>query len=143
MTTHLRSALPQDIAALAQLIGELGYPTSTEEMARRMAAIADRADIATFVAEIDGVVGGMITLSVSPSLYRSDLLGAITVLVVSPAFRGRSIAPLLVEHGEAWLRAQGAGRAAVHPSTSRADAHRLYERLGYENTGSRLTKSLT
>lgn len=139
---HIRLALPDDIAALALLIGELGYPTSTEEMATRMAAVVGRSDIATFVAEEDGVVAGMITVSVTPSLYRSDLLGAITVLVVSSAFRGRGIAPLLIQSGEAWLRQQGAGRSAVHPSIARADAHRLYERLGYENTGSRLTKAL-
>lgn len=138
----IRPARPDDTPMLAQLIGELGYPTTPDEMAQRLAAIAGRTDFANLVAEEDGVVAGMITVNVTPSLYRSDLLGAITVLVVSSAFRGRGLAPLLIEAGETWLRQQGAGRAAVHPSTARADAHRLYQRLGYENTGSRLTKAL-
>lgn len=138
----IRPAQPADTPALSQLIGELGYPTTPDEMAKRLAAIEGRDDFATLVADADGAVAGMITVSVSPSLYRSDLLGAIAVLVVSSAFRGRGLAPLLIEAGEGWLREHGAGRAAVHPSTARADAHRLYQRLGYENTGSRLTKAL-
>ncbi|MGK9231487.1 GNAT family N-acetyltransferase [Inquilinus limosus] len=138
----VRHATAADAAALAHLMAELGYPTSPEEMAARMEAIRGRADHATFVAEEGGVVAGMVGVTVSPSLYRSDLLGAIVALVVSSEFRGRGIAALLVDRGEQWLRHRGAKRATVNPSTHRQDAHRLYARLGYEHTGLRFSKAL-
>lgn len=84
----------------------------------------------------------MISVSVSPSLLSSELNGAIVVLVVSSTFRGRGIAPALITHGERWLRQHGANRATVNPSIHREPAHRLYNRLGYEHTGLRLTKVL-
>lgn len=138
----VRPSAAADLSALAQLMTELGYPTSTTDIAARMAIIDARADFATFVADLDGLVAGMITVTVSPSPLRSEPNGAIVALVVSSAFRGRGIAPALVERGEIWLRQHGATRATVNPSIHREPAHRLYDRLGYEHTGLRLTKAL-
>ena len=138
----VRPSRAADFPALAQLMTELGYPTSTAEMEARMAVIDAHPDFATFVAELDGLVAGMISVFVSPSLLRSEPNGAIVALVVSAAFRGRSIAPALIVRGETWLREHGANRATVNPSIHREPAHRLYNRLGYEHTGLRLTKVL-
>lgn len=137
-----RHATAADGPALAQLMTGLGYPTSTEEMAARMEALRGRTDHAAFVAEADGVIAGMVGVSVSPSLYRSDLQGAIVALVVSSRFRGRGIGALLVGRGDQWLRDSGATRATVNPSLHREDAHRFYARLGYEHTGLRLSRTL-
>jgi GNAT superfamily N-acetyltransferase len=139
---EIRHASAADFPALADLMTELGYPTSIEEISVRMAAIRDRKDFATFVAEADGEVAGMICVSVTPALYRDGLGGAIVALVVSSAFRGRGVAPLLVERGERCLLDSGADRATVNPSIARADAHRLYSRLGYAHSGLRFTKAL-
>ena len=108
----------------------------------RVAALDARTDIATFVAATDTGLAGVIGLQISPVLYRDDPNGAITALVVSPDARGQGIAAQLVAHGERWLLDHGAHRVSVMPSTHRADAHRLYERLGYAATGTRFTKSL-
>jgi GNAT superfamily N-acetyltransferase len=138
----IRHASAADLPALAHLMTELGYPTSIDEMAARMDAIRDRKDFATFVAEADGDIAGMICVTVTPALYRDGLGGAIVALVVSSAFRGRGVAPLLVARGEGWLIDNGADRATVNPSIAREDAHRLYSRLGYAHSGLRFTKAL-
>lgn len=138
----VRAAHQGDVSALARLMGELGYPTADAEMAARWAVIAARSDIAAFVAEVDGAVAGMIGVSVSPSLYRADMVGAITALVVLPEARGHGIAPALIETGERWLAEHGCEKVSVQPSSSRTGAHRLYERLGYAHTGLRFTKTL-
>jgi ribosomal protein S18 acetylase RimI-like enzyme len=139
---HIRPATPADAPALAALMAHLGYPADTNAIVARLAIVDARADIATFIAKTDAGVAGMMGLQVSPVLYRDDLNGAITALVVSPDFRGQGVAAALVAHGERWLVDHGAGRVSVMPSTHRADAHRLYERLGYAATGTRFTKSL-
>ena len=142
MNIEVRPACLGDKIMLTPLMAELGYPTSPDELAVRLATILAREDFATFVAEVDGTIAGMICVTLAPSLYRDGLQGAIVALIVSPAFRGHGLAALLVERGEHWLASNGARRAAVNPSTHRGDAHRLYARLGYEATGTRFTKTL-
>ncbi|MCM2451958.1 GNAT family N-acetyltransferase [Agrobacterium vitis] len=127
---------------LANLMTELGYPSSVEDIAMRMDVMAGRDDYAAFVSVDQTIVSGMIGLSVSPSFYRSGLGGAIIALVVSPDFRGRGIAASLIAYGEQWLRDRGADRVTINPSNHRLPAHRLYHRLGYENSGIRFTKAL-
>ncbi|CAM5542304.1 Aminoalkylphosphonate N-acetyltransferase [Mycolicibacterium aubagnense] len=139
---EIRPAISRDVSSLAHLMTELGYPTSTEEMAARMAALVDRTDHAVFVAVEGALAAGMIALSTSPSLYRDDPQGAIVALVVSSRFRGRGVGALLVEYGESWLRQNGVSYVTVKPSVHREDAHRLYSRLGYEHTGLRFSKNL-
>jgi hypothetical protein len=47
----IRSAQSADVEALANLMSELGYPTSSEQMRRRFEAISDDPSYATLVAE--------------------------------------------------------------------------------------------
>ncbi|MCE6073587.1 GNAT family N-acetyltransferase [Agrobacterium vitis] len=139
---EIRPAIKSDFPMLANLMTELGYPSSVEDIAMRMDVMAGRDDYAAFVSVDQTIVSGMIGLSVSPSFYRSGLGGAIIALVVSPDFRGRGIAASLIAYGEQWLRDRGADRVTINPSNHRLPAHRLYHRLGYENSGIRFTKAL-
>ncbi|MBN7804836.1 GNAT family N-acetyltransferase [Agrobacterium rosae] len=137
-----RIAIHADFPELALLMGELGYPTSLDEMTFRMSALAKLDNYEAFVAVEAESVAGMIGLSITPSFYRSDLAGAIVALVVSPHFRGRGVAALLVACGERWFAERGVDRVSVNPSNHRTSAHRVYNRLGYEQTGLRFTKTL-
>src|ERR1700761_7525771 len=110
---RIRPATPTDAPALAALMAHLGYPTTADAIVARLAILNLRTDIATFVADPGTGVAGMIGLQVSPVLYRDDLNGAITALVVSPDARGQGIAAQLVAHGERWLIDQGASRVSV------------------------------
>ncbi|AYG60753.1 GNAT family N-acetyltransferase [Rhizobium jaguaris] len=139
---EIKVATGADVVALARLMAELGYPTSPGEMAARLERLSGREEYATFVADENGSLAGMIGLSLSPTLYRDDLDGAIVALVVSSNFRGRGIGGLLIDHGERWLYDRGARLVTVKPSARRDDAHRLYKRCGYEHTGLRFTKVL-
>ncbi len=139
---EMRHATSRDVSSLAQLMTELGYPTSSEEMVVRLEAIVGRTDHAVFVAVENDIAAGMVAISTAPSLYRNDPQGAIVALVVSSRFRGRGLGGLLVRRGEIWLRDRGVNHVTVKPSTHREDAHRLYARLGYEHTGLRFSKTL-
>ena len=56
-------------------------------------------------------------------------------LYVAAAFRQRGLGRALVEHVEAHASAGGASAIELWSDTRFADAHRLYERLGYTATG--------
>jgi N-acetylglutamate synthase-like GNAT family acetyltransferase len=56
---RIRAAGTGDVAALANLMTELGHPTSVEDMGRRFEEISADPSYDTLVAEREGVVLGM------------------------------------------------------------------------------------
>lgn len=138
---NVRVCTSIDAPALAVLMTELGYPTSVPEMSQRFAQISQRSEYATFVAEADGGVIGMVGVAVVPSYVRRAN-GQIMALVVAPHMRGRGIGALLMARAEAWLARENVARAVATSAHRRADAHAFCERLGYRDTGRRFVKTL-
>ena len=98
-------------------------------------AIAKQPGNELFVAELDGEVIGCLQLTVIPGLSRMGMTrGQIEGVRVSSRYRGRRIGEVLV--AAAMDRARSLGCRAVQLTTdkSRVDAHRFYERLGFEAT---------
>jgi GNAT superfamily N-acetyltransferase len=62
------------------------------------------------------------------------------LLGAEPARRGRAIGPRLVNAAEEALVASGCRLVEVTSNLARTDAHRFYERLGYERTSVRLAR---
>ena len=58
-------------------------------------------------------------------------------LYVDEVARRRGLGAALVAVVEAWAREHGADRVELWSDTRFTDAHRLYERLGYADTGAR------
>lgn len=56
-------------------------------------------------------------------------------LYVHATARGRGLGGALVAHVEAWAAERGAAAVVLWSDTRFADAHRLYERHGYQRTG--------
>lgn len=137
----IRAAEPSDSEALARLIGQLGYDASAGEVAERLAAIEAEGRV-VLVAELGGAVIGCLSTSVMRVLHRPAPVGRISMMVVDEAHRSRGIGAELVRAAEAALAAQGCYMVEVTSHVRRADAHRFYERLGYEKTSVRLARML-
>ena len=136
-----RPAEGRDSAALSRLIGQLGYDAGEAEVSERLAAMA--ADgFTVLVAELDGAVVGCLSTSVMRVLHRPAPVGRISMMVVDEALRGRGIGAALVRAAEEALAARGCGLVEVTSNQRRTDAHRFYEKLGYERTSVRLAKAL-
>ena len=99
-------------------------------------------DRVVLVAELDGAVVGCLTTSVMRVLHRPAPVGRISMMVVDEALRSRGIGARLVQAAEQALAAQGCYMVEVTSHARRVDAHRFYERLGYERTSVRLAKEL-
>ena len=127
----LRPARPGDAAELAVLLTELGYPSSPEAIARRVAACADVPGTTILVALMDARMVGVVSVHCVPSLVFDAALGRITALVVSAAMRGRGIGRQLVAAAEDFARQQGCERIELTSGDHRPGAHAFYERLGY------------
>jgi predicted N-acetyltransferase YhbS len=123
------------------LIGQLGYQATPGEVAERLEAMQAEGRL-VLVAELDGAVVGCLSTSVMRVLHRPAPVGRISMMVVDEALRGGGIGAALVRVAEQSLAAQGCYMVEVTSNVRRAEAHRFYERLGYERTSVRLAKEL-
>lgn len=137
----IRRAESRDSEALAALIGQLGYHTTADEVAKRLSLMIAEGRV-VLVAELDGAVVGCLSTSVMRVLHRPAPVGRISMMVVDESLRSRGIGAELVRAAEQVLAAQGCYMVEVTSHVRRAEAHRFYERLGYEKTSVRLAKAL-
>src|SRR5688500_13918429 len=137
----IRRTEPRDVEALARLIGQLGYEVGECDVSERLAVMLAEGRL-VLVAERDGAVVGCLSTSVMRVLHRPAPVGRISMMVVDEAVRGLGIGAALVRAAENALAAQGCYMVEVTSNARRIEAHRFYERLGYERTSVRLAKEL-
>jgi GNAT superfamily N-acetyltransferase len=136
--TILRAPCPEDLPALADLCTQLGYPSTTEEVNRRLETILEQTGHAVFVAEVDGQAAGWIHVYASQTV-ESESCAEIGGLVVDKAHRGQGLGKALLAEAEMWARQGGIPEVRVRSNVIRKEAHRFYEVLGYENIKTRFT----
>lgn len=132
-SVKVRCARITDASQLAELSGELGYPTTAAEMTKRMRRLKPASQNALFVAEskVAGVVGWT-HVSVTHLVEvgtRAELNG----LVVSEGHRSFGAGSRLLEAAEDWARKQGCPGMSVRSNVIRDRAHKFYVRQGYEH----------
>ena len=142
MALEIRDADPDDAEALAQLIGQLGYPTSAAAVTHRLARLAASEVDRCVVAALDGAVVGLASIHTSLTIVDEDPVAKISSIVVDQRYRRRGIGEALVSELEADARARGCSLIFLTTAESRADAHAFYRRLGFEETGRRFAKRL-
>jgi ribosomal protein S18 acetylase RimI-like enzyme len=142
MKFKIRDASLSDAPALASLMCELGYETTTVEMRQRLKSILPDSRYRTFVAEIDHQVCGMIGTLTHVSHEHNDLSGRIVALVVSEKQRRSGIGRALVAAAEKDFAKRKVTRLSLTTRFTREEAHQFYEALGYSRTGFRFAKNL-
>ena len=140
----IRPAEAGDAGAIASLCGQLGYPSTSEDIARRLAEIADDPDAAVLAADPrhDGIVGWVHVRALH--LITRDACGEIGGLVVDQARRGRGIGGRLMGAAEEWSRRRGLGTLRLRSNVVRDEAHAFYRRQGFTSSKTSLlfTKTL-
>jgi len=137
----IREAELRDSDALARLIGQLGYEALPGQVGERLAVMQSE-DRVVLVAELEGEVIGCLSTSIMRVLHRPAPVGRISMMVVDETFRGRGIGAELVREAEQALKERGCYMVEVTSHARRTEAHRFYERLGYERTSVRLARVL-
>jgi ribosomal protein S18 acetylase RimI-like enzyme len=135
-----REAVVHDTAAIAELVTELGFHASAEDIAARLPILCERGE-APIVADDPSVVG-CLTWHGTPVLHRPGPVGRITMLVVASRLRGRGIGRALVDAAEARLLERGCRLIEVTSNEKLAGPHGFYQRLGYERTSHRFAKQV-
>jgi GNAT superfamily N-acetyltransferase len=137
----VRAPRDSDAGAIAPLLGQLGYPSTPQQVATQLQALrGDEPASVMWVAELDGAVVGVATARAFPGIHIPDPVAWLTVLVVDESVRGRGVGRRLVTEAEQWARARGAKRLSLTSAVHRKEAHQFYINLGYQQTGVRLAK---
>src|SRR5699024_6213251 len=98
----IRKATKKDINQLAILMGELGYPTTAEEMEQRFNKINSNPIYNTQVAEKNGAVVGMIGMMLGFHYEKNTNYIRIVSLVVDTQNRKQGIGEKLMVKAEKW-----------------------------------------
>ena len=141
-SVHLRPAAEADAGAIARLMGELGYPSTADEVRARLARVAGDDDYAAYVAEADGAVAGFLGLQRGWAFEHDAPFARIITLVVDGRMRRRGVGARLVELAEGWARERGAYGLMLNTNVRREEAHRFYESVGFSRTGYRYARAL-
>ena len=129
----IRRARITDAPRLAELAGQLGYPSTTEQIRRRFRALLPASQNTVFVAESpsEGVVG-WVHVSKEP-LLDVDVRAEINGLVVAEGKRSLGAGAMLMAAAEDWARKRGCKGMNVRSNVIRERAHQFYLRCGFEH----------
>jgi GNAT superfamily N-acetyltransferase len=121
-----------DVAAVARLATQLGYPSTDFQIEQRFHALEQSPDARVLIAEApDGAVLGWIHVF-GRRMLESDPDAEIGGLVVDEATRGRGVGSALVASAEVWAREHGYDVVSVRSNVIRTEAHEFYKSRGYQ-----------
>ena len=137
-----RPASSEDADRVAELLEQLGYPTSPDKAGRRLQALTASPDDEVWVAEREGTVVGLVSIHVSGALEYDGAVAKVSAIVVGEAARRRGVGEQLMALAEREAKRRGCVLLFLTTAERRKDAHAFYRSLGYEETGRRFAKTL-
>lgn len=126
---EIREATGGDVRALVRLIAGMGYDVAEADVRERLAALPESH---TVLVVDDGSVLGYVHVYIDASLItgRRAQLGGLSV---ADGHRGRGVGETLLSGAEAWARQHACRTIWVRSGNERTDAHRFYQRCGYDH----------
>ena len=135
----IRKFRVSDSVAVARLLGQLGYPSTSRAFQRRLKNLGAGRDL-ILVAVEDHLVVGFVSLHLIPLVHEDGSLVRVTALVVDGSFRNKGIGRKLVSTAESHTRKMGAVKAEITSNETRKGAHRFYLEMGYQEYRKRFLK---
>ncbi|MHB8878505.1 MAG: GNAT family N-acetyltransferase, partial [Myxococcaceae bacterium] len=144
---EVRSPGPADFPALAELLDQLGYPCTEEQVQARLAALSPAGHQQVLIADLwlgthQTVVAGLLAMEIGCFFHRDVRHAHVTALVADRRYRHRGVARALMAEAQAIARREGCQLMHVRSSRSRDDAHAFYRALGFEETHLTFDKEL-
>ena len=131
----IRRAREDEVAALVTAYDWLFAPPGSQPpmwdpdaAARRLRALIAADDGEVFVADEDGEIVGICTVSLDIESVRFGLRAWVEDLAVHPDRRSAGHGKALLDTAKDWGREHGASHLELDSSELRADAHRFYDR---------------
>jgi GNAT superfamily N-acetyltransferase len=137
---EIRAARPEDLAEVARLVTELGYPHEPHEFRLRFAAWLDDASCRVLVAVVDGQLAGVLAFQANRQFVRAGTRGRFRAVVIDPRHRGKGIGRRLMEAAHKQAAELGCTEMELTSLRDRTDAHSFFRSLGYYRTNPRIER---
>ena len=131
---RIRAAGAEDRLAVQDLLRQLGYVFTADEIQARLDLLAMSDADPVLLATQDDEVVGLIALHFATMLQQREPVAQITALVVRDGVRGAGIGKTLVDAGGDLARQSGCGRLELRTANARTEAHAFYRKLGFANS---------
>ena len=147
MALSIRKAASSDWPGVSALLAELGRPdargTPDEDRHRTLfERYLERDDVDAFVGDEAGEVVGFVNVEYRDRLNRTTAEAWIPELIVAEAKRSTGVGKRLLAEAERVSRERGCWGIALESATWREDAHRFYEREGWNHAAKAFVKGL-
>ncbi len=141
--TEIRTIQEKDYPEVADIWRSvLDIPVSDECVSETYAKMREDDRYATFVAEADGRIVGLVTTVTALAIDHPDGYTKINGLGVLPGYRGRGIGGMLLQKAEELAVENGTRYLGLASGFRREEAHAFYEHMGYRKTSYWFRKSL-
>lgn len=131
---RVRQANEGDELVVQELLGQLGYAFTAEEVQARLNLLAASDTDPVLLAIQNEEVVGLIALHFATMLHQREPVAKITALVVRDGVRGAGIGKVLVDAGGNLARQSGCGFLELTTASARTKAHAFYRKLGFTNS---------
>lgn len=127
----IREMHERDLPEVRGLAEQLGYPVDLDILSQRFSVIDSSTLHKLFVACDDEKVIGWIHAGREMSSLLVEDRADIGGLIVDSKYRSKGIGANLLEAAEKWARSQDLNLVRVRSNIKRTEAHRFYQRQGY------------
>ena len=138
---RIRAAGAEDQLVVQELLRQLGYVFTAEEVQARLNLLAVSDADPVLLATQDDEVVGLIALHFATMLQQREPVAQITALVVRAGVRGAGIGKALVDAGGDLARQSGCGRLELRTAPARIEAHAFYRKLGFADSAIGFSRS--
>jgi GNAT superfamily N-acetyltransferase len=125
---QIRTASAADAQTLAALCGELGYPSTPDQVRDRL-HLLDDPERTLLVAQAGDHVAGFVDVHVQ-RVVESEPYGEVGGLIVGAPHRRTGVGAALLEAAAVWSRARGLERLWIRANLARVGPHDFYEAAG-------------
>ncbi len=139
---HIRPADDQDELAVQELLGQLGYVFTAEEVRARLVLLATSGTDPVLLATEDSRAVGLIAMHCATMLHYRDPVARITALVVRDDVRGKGVGRILVDAGANLAEQAGCGLMELTTAVHRTESQAFYEALGFTTSSLRFHRVL-
>ena len=137
----IREAEMKDASSLANLLGQLGYPTS-ESSSQDKIKIYSGDGYKMLMGESDNKVIGFISLHWYISPHQPGYIGRITAFCMDETVRSQGLGTLLLQAAEQFFKEIDCCKIELTSNLKRSRTHHYYDKLGYEQVSKHYVKFL-
>ncbi len=136
----IRAAVENDVAKCAELLGllfsqEHEFTPDAELQSRGLSLIINNPERGQiFVAEVDGVIQGMVMLLFTVSTFLGRKVALLEDMIVAPAWRGKGLGSRLIDHAMDFACREGFGRITLLTDKDNGVAQHFYSSKGFSES---------